>query len=412
MNRRALRWLLPVAALALVALALGWVFSMRLGGGDSYPPYSSFRADALGTRALYEALETLPNFQVERHLKPLARLGPQPRLILLPGLLWHDWEKIPATDLAALNAAANAGSTVVLAFESVSKEEEEEWVAAEKRREEREAEAKKRAGDEDETAKDAKKKTKHVGPRRGQPPEEKPLVEAWQVAFGVKTSVASAIAERDAAAPAELTHTLEWHSELTFQPVDGSPWRTLYVRGGAKVAVVRPFGAGRIVLLGDAFCLSNEAMQRERATGLLAWLVGPHTRAVVVENALGLGEENGVGFLARRYGLGGALALLALLAALYLWRRAVAFYPVRDPLEAGGEIALGYEPSAGLTALLRRALGAGAVLPACVEEWRAARRAGGNAAATARFDAAWAARDSKATPVETYNTLVRELKPR
>lgn len=413
MNRRALRWFFPVAALVLAALALGWVFSIRLGGGDAYPPYSSFRSDALGTRALYEALETLPDFRVERQLKPLARLGAEPRLVVLPGLLWHDWEKIPEDELAALNAAANAGSTVVLAFQSVSKAEEEEWVAAEKAREKREAEAKKRAGEvDDEKDKKAKKPARGPGARAKREPEEKTIADAWQVALGVRTLLAPPAAQRDATAPTQLTTTLEWHGELHFKPTDGSPWRTLYARGPSTVAVVRSFGAGKIVLLGDAFALSNEAMQKNRATGLVAWLVGGHRRAVFVESALGLGEENGVGFLARRYGLGGALALLALLAALYLWRRAVAFYPVRDPLEAGGEIALGYEPAAGLTALLRRALGAGAVLPACVEEWRAARRAGGNAAATARFNAAWEARDPKAAPTETYNTLVRELKPR
>lgn len=413
MSRRMLRWLLPVTALALAALALGWVFSVRLGGGDAYPAYSSFRADALGTRALYEALETLPDFRVERQLKPLARLGAGPRLVVLPGLLWHDWEKIPEDELAALNAAANAGSTVVLAFQSVSKDEEEAWVAAEKAREKREAEAKKHAGEEEnEKDKKAKKPTRGPGARARREPEEKTIADAWQVALGVRTLLTPPTAQRAATAPMPLTPELAWHSELHFQPSDGAPWRTLYTRGPSKVAVERPFGAGRIVLLADAFALSNEAMQNKRATGLVAWLVGAHRRAVFVESALGLGEENGVGFLARRYGLGGAMALLALLAALYLWRRAVAFYPVRDPLEAGGEIALGYEPAAGLTALLRRALGAGAVLPACVEEWRAARRAGGNAAATARFDAAWAARDPKAAPVETYNTLVRELKPR
>lgn len=413
MNRRALRWLVPVAALVLAVAALGWVFSIRLGGGDAYPAYSSFRADALGTRALYEALETLPDFHVARQLKPLARLGAEPRLVVLPGLLWHDWEKIPEDELAALNAAANAGSTVVLAFQSVSKAEEEAWVAAEKAREKREAEAKKRAGEEaDEKDKQTKKPARGPGGRAKREPEEKTIIDAWQIAFGVRTLLAAPRAQREASAPAQLTAELVWHSELHFKPSEGSPWQALYARGPAKVAVVRPFGAGRIVLLGDAFALSNEALSLNRATGLIAWLVGSHRCAVFVESALGLGEENGVGFLARRYGLGGALALLALLAALYLWRRAVAFYPVRDPLDAGGEIALGYEPAAGLTALLRRALGAGTVLLACVEEWRSARRAGGNTAATARFNTAWDTRDPKATPTETYNKLVRELKPR
>ncbi|WP_415908629.1 DUF4350 domain-containing protein [Oleiharenicola sp. Vm1] len=418
MNRRAARWLGPLGAFALAAAMLGWIFSVRLGGGDVYPAYSSFRADALGTRALYEALEALPDFRVDRELRPLERLGTPPRVVFLPGLRWHEWRERPEDQLAALNAVANNGGTVVLAFQAVSKAEEEEWVAADQARRQREAEAKKKQGTEDDEPDEKKKDTARKNPPRrdrrlGKEPEVKSLAEAWQVEFKVRNllnakPLATRAAEAAAALPAELT----WHSELVFEPKAGSPWRRLFLRGHEAVALERPLGRGRLVLLGDAYGLSNEAMQRARATALLSWLIGGHRRATFVESTLGLEAEPGVGFLARRYGLGGALALLALLAGLYLWRRAVAFYPVRDPLERGGEVALRYEPAAGLTALLRRALGAGGVLPACVAEWRATRPAGGKAAAAARLDAAWAARDPRAAPAETYNALVRALKPR
>ncbi|MBI2513844.1 MAG: DUF4350 domain-containing protein [Opitutae bacterium] len=418
MNRRAVRWLVPVVALALAASALGWIFSVRLGGGDVYPAYSSLRADALGTRALYEALEALPDFRVDRELKPLERLGAQPRVVFLNGLLWHEWRELREDQLAALNAIANGGGTLVLAFQAVSKAEEEDWIAAEKRQQERETEAKKKSGTPDDDAKEKKKKdaAKKALPRdrrRGKEPEIKTLADAWQIEFTVRnlqTTKAHAWSARGA--PAELPGQIAWHSDLVFKPKADSPWRRLFIRALEPVAVERPFGRGRIVLLGDAYCLSNESMQKTRATGLLAWLIGEHRRATFVESVLGLEPENGVGFLARRYGLGGALALLALLAALYLWQRMVAFYPVRDPLDTGGEVALRYEPAAGMTALLRRALGAGSVLPACVAEWRAARKAGGSAGATARFNAAWDARDPEASPTETYNALAQTLKPR
>jgi hypothetical protein len=418
-NRRATRWLVPVIAFALAAAVLGWIFSVRLGGGDVYPAYSSLRADALGTRALYEALEALPEFRVDRHLKPLARLGSQPRVVFLNGLFWHDWQEIRADELASLSTIANNGGTVVLAFQAITKGDEEEWLAAEQLRKERETEAKKKQGIvDDESEKSAKKKgdskkTPRRNRRRGKEPETKTLAEAWQVEMSVKNLITrTPSAHRAKDAPGELPEQITWHSDLIFKPKADSPWRTLFTRALEPVAVERPLGRGRIVLLADAYCLSNESMQRTRATSLVAWLLGGHRRATFVESALGLGEEKGVGSLARRYGLGGALALLALLAALYLWRRMVAFYPVRDPLESGGEVALRYEPAAGLTALLRRALGTGGVLPACVEEWREARKAGGNGAATARFNAAWAARDPKATPTETYNALAHTLKPR
>jgi hypothetical protein len=153
-------------------------------------------------------------------------------------------------------------------------------------------------------------------------------------------------------------------------------------------------------------------MHQERATALLSYLVSDQRHVTFVESTLGVLEENGMGFLARRYGLGGALALCGLLGALYAWRRIVAFLPPQETGPVAGEVALAYEPAAGFTALLRRSLGAAAVLPACVEEWRKGRRAGGNRTADARLEAAWQARDPRQPLASTYNDLARALKPR
>jgi len=134
---------------------------------------------------------------------------------------------------------------------------------------------------------------------------------------------------------------------------------------------------------------------------------------VFLEGTLGVLEENGIGYLARRYGLGGALLLCVLVGLLYAWRRLVAFVPPTEELAAGGEVVLSYEPAAGFTGLLRRSLDAAAVLPACVEEWRKGRRGSRTGpGADARVEAAWRARDPKAPLTETYNALVRALKPR
>jgi len=51
------------------------LFHLRFEGGDVYPPYSSFRADPLGTRALYESLDRLEQVSCRRNLTPLKKLG-------------------------------------------------------------------------------------------------------------------------------------------------------------------------------------------------------------------------------------------------------------------------------------------------------------------------------------------------
>jgi len=47
-------------------------FSLRFQSGDIYPAYSSFRADPLGTKALYESFNRL--LAVEQNFKPLLRM--------------------------------------------------------------------------------------------------------------------------------------------------------------------------------------------------------------------------------------------------------------------------------------------------------------------------------------------------
>ena len=149
------QWLLPLAGLLLVLAAFGWLFTVRLGGGDVYPEYSSLRADALGTRALYEGLAQLPGMQVERDYRPLSQLGVRARLIVLPGLRWQDWQSIPANVLEKLNAAVRNGARVVLAFRADLKRAEADEAPATAE------EAKEKAEKKAREAEEAKKKKKH-----------------------------------------------------------------------------------------------------------------------------------------------------------------------------------------------------------------------------------------------------------
>ena len=93
--------------------------------------------------------------------------------------------------------------------------------------------------------------------------------------------------------------------------------------------VARPFGVrgGELILCGDSYFLSNEALRAEPHPPLLAALVGPARRVVFDESHLGISEHPGVVTLARRYRLQGALGALGLLAALFVWRNVVSLVP-------------------------------------------------------------------------------------
>src|SRR3989442_8809045 len=70
---RLLVLLLPVL-LALLGLGVGRLFQLRFAAGDVYPPYSSLRADPLGTKALFESLAWLRGIAVQRFFERLDKL--------------------------------------------------------------------------------------------------------------------------------------------------------------------------------------------------------------------------------------------------------------------------------------------------------------------------------------------------
>lgn len=409
------RWIPLLAALGLLVLAFAGLFRLRLGGGDLYPPYSSLRADALGTRAFYEALEQIPGIAVERDFRPLGKLSARPRLVLMPGLAWQQWREVPVDQLAALNAAAGSGARLVLGFMADQKREDRD----EKGRKHPETEAErteeaKKAEKREKAKKDAEKRAKKSKQPGVKEVELKELAKEWGVTLNQRWLVAKEFGVQKAdAAPSELPAGVAWQSDLYFSVSADSEWRVLYRRAGEAVLIEKTVGRGSIVLLADAYCLSNEAMHRDRATALLSWLVGDYRRVVFMEGSLGVIQEKGIGFLARRYGLGGAMFLAVILGGLYAWRRVVAFKPSQEVMAADGTELVAYEPAAGITALLRRSLGASDLLRVCVEEWRKGQRQrGGNHAAAARLDAALHTQDPKKSLSSNYNALARSLKPR
>jgi hypothetical protein len=424
-------WLFLGVVLTVLVAGLVAIFDLRLASGDVYPPYSSLRADALGTRALHDALESLPGREVVRDFQPLDRLASGPQLVLIAGADWKNWLAQPAAVVSALNRAAQSGARIVLAFRADemashdpntgggAKDDvaagDEKTPGAEDKAAPAGTEPKKATG----SAKPAEKKPaaekpgKAKAPKRSGDPDWEPVEIAGKWGVEIKERWLFSprrSAEREREVDPDLPATLPSRSDVYFAPAPNSGWKVLYRRAGEPVVIERRMGAGSLVLVADAFSLSNEALQRDRSTAFLVWLISTQRRIVFAESELGVLEENGMGALARRYGLGGALALCTLLGALYAWRLLAPLVP-RPVAENGDELQAAHEPAAGFTALLRRSLAPEALLPACVEEWKRARlNPGGNAAV--RFDAAWRVRPAGQPPSETYNALSDALRKR
>jgi len=387
MNTGGSRIVLAVA-LALLVGGLVLLFRLRLARGDVFPMYSSLRADPLGVRALHDGLERLPELRVERRFKRLSTLEPTPpRTLVLAGFTRDQWRDFSLDDFNALDAAVRAGGRLVIAFRAESTEDAN---LADDPKAKSKAKARRPAG---------------VGDER---PREKIVVADLKKLWGVELrwkNLSDDEAEASPAGPEAGPARLAWASDAYFRAMPGVEWTAIYRRGGEAVMLERTLGRGTIVVAGDSYFLSNEALQRDRPTELLARIVGPHRRVVFDESHLGVAARPGIAALARRYGLAGAFFTLLLLAALWVWRRTAPFVP---PAEESPEVALTYDPTAGLEALLRRAVPAGELAAVGAAEWRRTARPG----EIARVEAALAAAPKKSSAATLHNVALRALRRR
>jgi hypothetical protein len=147
----------------------------------------------------------------------------------------------------------------------------------------------------------------------------------------------------------------------------------LVLRGGPEWkklddALERPLGAGSVVLLAESYPLSNEGLREEHNTALIVKLAGPAKEIVFDENHFGVVETGSITKLMRKYNLEGALGVLALVAALFLWRSASSLLPSRAP--RAEQAVIGRDSLDGMTALLRRGIAEKNLVRTCVEEWQ------------------------------------------
>jgi hypothetical protein len=376
--RRGGLWML--VGLLVVALGCGVasLYRLRVARGDVFPAYSSLRADPLGLRALYDAAGRLPGRGHERWLRPLERLQAGAGDTVFVIGVENGWRgDFDEESWNALDRAAVGGARVVIGWKAQKADQYDAQRMRTMRAdpwpepvvEKKDAKPKQPVGeknDKPETDTESDKKSKDEAPTDPMEHERR-----WGYRLGRRELMnhpgeadAFRAREADAAWPATLAH---WRSDLFFltRPADG--WRVLYRRGTEPVMIERKRGAGSVVMVADSFILSNEAVQRERATPVLAALIGDARRVVFVESHLGVEIESGVAVLARHYGLGGAALTALVLTGLWIWRRAAPLAPI---IPEDDEVRLSLAPTAGLEALLRRAVSPASLYSACLDAWK------------------------------------------
>lgn len=342
MNTRARNLVVALAIAAVFAFSLERLFEYRFAAGDVYPPGSSLRADPLGAKALHEALGRLPGLRVSRRHEPLAQARPLPDTTLLVLGLDPSGAARPMPtpeDDRALEQQVRDGARLVVAFRHESSEAATNFWARGRRQF--------RAG-------------LRGGTNRVQDLDQR-------LGFTlVATNAPGDTAQRVADGPG-LPAEMPWKSAWALAGL-GTPWRTVYARGGQPVVAERPLGAGTVVVVASDYLFSNAALRHGRESGFLAWCVGANRHVVFEETHLGLTVEPGIASLVRKYRLGGAVAGLLVLAVLYAWRQGARFNPPPDGPES--DVVEGHGSAGGLLNVLRRSVPPASLPEVAFEEWR------------------------------------------
>jgi hypothetical protein len=336
-----------------------------------------------------------------------------PRTIIVAGMGAEDWGDVTSKEFASIDGAVRSGSRLVLALradfadakntnplgaDNGDEDEDENRVLPEKAKPKK-ADA---APHHDTAVPHGARRGLEVGD--GEKPE--PTADLKRL-WGIDLLKLGRVnydkgAVLDPAAPRDLPQKLRWKSDSYFSVEPGASWRVIYRALGKPVVLETQYGRGSIVVMGDAYLLSNEGLLNDRSTHLLSWIIGPDARVEFDESHLGIMEEVGVAALARRYGLMYAAGTLLLVAALFIWRQTALFVP---PPGEVSDAALDCSHTAALEALLLRSVPPADLIGACASEWRAT----APSASLPRLEAVLGPNAGVRAP-EAYNAAVRALR--
>lgn len=352
--------LLAAALVAGFLFGLWELYQLRFEAGDIYPPYSSLRADPLGAKALFETIQELPGRSSARNYRPVTSLAKTPATVLFLGQDPLAFGAAGEQDLKELETLASGGASVVIAMRPVRRFVETK----------------------------VQQKLRSPIPLKPAPVEPPPIQKRWGIQFDYITQSPQQAGEESHAEP-----------KVT----------ALFFRSGGKILheVERRFGPGTILLVANAYPFCNEALADDRDVQFLSRMLAGHSLVIFDESHFGLTESGSVGTLVRKYHLEGALAMLAVLLALFIWKNSSSFLPPRR--EPAGEASLeAKDAAAGLANLLRRNIPVKTLLTTCWLQWERS-RFGGHNYSPAKIERARAVTRGHGDPAQMYRDAARIL---
>jgi hypothetical protein len=362
---RLIAYILIGLMLAVFAFIGFQTLKVRAEVNGAYPEYSSFRADPKGYRALFETLAGVGTIRVDRFLEPLAQLpASSGKMLVMAGLE----PAAPANETAKfLETWMTKGGTLLITFSSLD---------TERRYRANPISQENRAG-------------------RPQVGESKDW--GFKILYSSRNlvgSIQSNLFSKDSS----------WSGHLYLEPITDD-WKVLAKAQDLPVAIERKYGAGNLVLLADAYPLSNVALAANRNAELVSWLFPQHSIVIFDESHFNIINHPGIMSLARRYGLDGAFIAILGLALLYLWANRYSLKPARRKTADSNPAVSGIGGNEIFTNLLRRTVPAKDLSATCLQIWK--QKGPTNPVKQARLENLANALPSTTSPVERYNQIVK-----
>ena len=325
---------LIVGFLTLLFFGLA-TFRTRLETGNSFPEYSTFRADPKGLKAFYESLQATDLIHVSRRLQPSKILPSGENQVLVVAGVRPDQQIGSDEDSQFFDHWLATGGRLIVALLP----------------EKNQPAGNRRSAHENQNSTDD---TSLVLWRS--------LIRRWGA------EIAPIDAVHSATASSTLFGTISrWLGRNSFVRLT-SDWKVLASQGDKSVIVERAFAHGSIVLLADSYPLSNEGLSADRNTGFLVWLIDNRGGVTFEENHLGLSEQAGIMTLAQRYGLQGTLVSIVVVLLLFIWKCQYTLVP-RTKSEQNGLTVPGCGSEQAFLNLLQRAVSQKDLLGVCLTTW-------------------------------------------
>lgn len=398
---------------ALFAFGLVELFQLRFAGGDVFPPYSSLRADPLGSMALYESLGKISGVTVRRDFSDNNQLPETSRTVYLQlAGSPYDWDWLPDDLHHEIQNFLARGNRLVITFFPQTEAYDSFYDDADETN----------SVDATNSVSGKTKSEKMPPPKRHKKKKKNAdddgyvsLADEW----GFHSDFRSLPSDGDTYAPVVVTNktdlplppTLAWHSGVVFTNWDNA-WHVIYARGKNAVVLERQIDHGSVVLATDSYFASNEALSKDRHADLLAWLIGDNDTVVFDESHFGIVDTGGVATLMRQYRLHGFAAGLLLLAGLFIWKNSTSLVPPPADAEQFRFIA-GKDSASGFVNLLRRNLAPRDLLATCFAEWKKSAAAKTSPARAQQAEAIFQAENARPAkdrnPTDAYRKISEVL---